>query len=182
MKKSEEFINFFNQFVADLESGLLTRFGSNEISVNLSIVEKKIGSDIPDRNSYLDYQDFYARKMSQKEFWGKIDSALLRGGSAMDFSAVFSPENKGFPLDYLLLAKIYFRVGSDLMGEIDFVHEYNGKALTKEFVVAKYKIDFASKKFDLKEIIRSWDEGLCLIILSILDCKRNPTTFVQERV
>lgn len=180
MKNSEEIIIFFNQFVSDLKKKLLTRFDNDEISVNLSIVEKKAYPDIPDRNSYFEYQDFFARKMSQKEFWGKIDDVVLKGGSTIDFSAAFSPKNLGSPLEYVLLSKIYFRVGSDLMGEIDFVHEYNNKFLTKEFVVAKYKTDYIGKKHVLKEVIGSWENGLGLIMLSILDYKRDPSTFTKS--
>lgn len=84
--------------------------------------------------------------------------------------------------EYFLIGKIYFKATPRLMGEIDFLRKYVGDVATMEFLLCSYRLNCNGHQYKLIEQARDWEQGLKLVILSVIDFERSPYDFIKERI
>lgn len=146
---------------------------------SLSIVDDNLNPDMS-RHVRLN-GNIYARRFKKSEWRTKIDSLITLGFSSMDVLSILSPENKGTETDYYLVASIIFRLGTTMSGQIDFIREYNGRVLIKEFSICYYRANADIVQKSIEEIAVDWKSGISLFCMSVLDCNRNPKKFLKTR-
>ncbi|PIT95000.1 hypothetical protein COT98_01435 [Candidatus Falkowbacteria bacterium CG10_big_fil_rev_8_21_14_0_10_39_9] len=166
----ENSVNFLNSKLNHL---------GDQANFSLSIINEK---ENPDKNYHVKVGNLYFRKFGKRYWAKKLDDIVSLGASGTDIIAVLTPTNTGTEYDRLLIAKIIFRVNAKLRGEMDFIREYCGDIVMKEFIIAQNNIDFMGKKHRLCEITSDWDNGIKLIGMSIIDFDKNPDLFIKDRI
>ena len=149
------------------------------ISLAVSIVEEKHN---PDLSLHLKMDGVYARRFESSQWVQKLDNIISYGFSGTDLMATLAPKNRGAKLDHYLVASIFFRIGTAVSGETEFIREYNGTVLVKEFTMTHYRFDSIDGQKLLEEISHDWESGVKLLCMSVLDYHRDSKQFITERL
>jgi len=165
---------FFEESVAYLQKMLANL--AEPISFKLLVIKKESSE-----KAHVEMGGIFAQRFNETEWQKKIDNIILIGASGVDIAAALAPANKGTEPERLLIAKISFRQ-ENLMGEMDFVREYSGKALMKEFIMTQYNMRHGDKPHKLIEISATWEGGIRLAGNSIADFNREPDFFINDRI
>jgi len=165
---------FFEDSITYLQNMLANL--AKPISFKLLVIKEESSE-----KTHVEMGGIFAQRFNETEWQKKIDNIILIGASGTDIAAALAPANKGTEPERLIVAKISFRQ-DNLMGEMDFVCEYSGQALMKEFIMTQYNLRHGDKPHKLIEISATWESGIRLVGNSIADFNREPEFFINDRI
>lgn len=151
---------------------------SDQVSFNLSVINE--GRVNLDPNSYTKIGEIYAKRFNKKS-WEQRLSDLVSLGSSANIKTALAETNTENGYERLLIGKIHFKISAELIGESDFIMEYCNNTIIKMFIITQYNIDYLGQRRRICEITSDWEAGVNLIMLTILDFKRDPEIFIKER-
>ena len=154
---------------------------STETRFQLAVVkedESRMGSE----SFYMKMGNIFAYRFESDNWKDKINEIVAWGNTGTDIASILSPRNKGVETVMCIVAKMYFRINKHLSGETDFIREYNGKALIREFAITQYHIEYEGTNYYLPEIAVSWKDCSILIGLNAFDFTLNPKQFIEKRI